>query len=176
MQSPVIESCPEGEAIRAIASDGTVTCTNQVKDTADQQVFVEYGRRECSTGFTVYSGFVAGGRYEQSGSGSNLLCMHPDPEYRELAFSTGNQEGGWLWTSEYQIDGETALGDAFVQLENDEVPCAVCAVEVQHVVTVPGRYDCGGDDAGLTSFYSGYLFANRAGHRVRVHERPSRAH
>merc|ERR1711998_185026 len=56
-------------------------------------VYTRWGKKTCgSTATTLYTGFIAGAYYTNTGGGYNHLCMHPQPEYPE-GYSTGNQNG-----------------------------------------------------------------------------------
>ena len=59
-------------------------------------VFVHWGSTTCPSGAEVlYSGFMATSSYDHGGSGANMLCMHPSPQY-PAGYSDGNQNGALL--------------------------------------------------------------------------------
>ena len=164
VQAPLAAACPPGEAIRAIASDGTITCTGDRKNETRQvpsRLYVEFARTQCSQGTTVYSGWAAGGYSGQTGSGVDLLCMHPHPEV-EQQLKTGTNDLARLYDATFKNGGDTAIGTPWSSTYNNQaLPCAVCSVpEYDEVLVVPGRTDCHGH-ADLTVLYQGWLMASR---------------
>ena len=147
--------------MRAINSDGTVVCTNDFdRKYVDRHQFVEFGRRDCTSGTTVYSGWTAGGHSGHPGSGSNVLCMPPYPEYLPEGTSRGSENGGLLYATQFQYSGDQVLGSAFYDLQGREAACALCAADVDDTLLVPGRGDCAGH-AELQTLYAGWLFSTK---------------
>ena len=67
----------------------------------------------------VYSGFVAGSASGHHGSGSNLLCMHPQAQY--LDHDDRSHDRGLLYGYEYE---STGLAGHFQTVTNREVRVA----------------------------------------------------
>ena len=59
-------------------------------------VYSHWGSTTCPSGAEVlYSGFMATSHYTHGGSGANMLCMHPSPQY-PAGYSDGDQNGALL--------------------------------------------------------------------------------
>ena len=98
---------------------------------------------------------MAGGSlHDETGGGSNYLCLPKDPNFREnIAPATGR---AYVYGAEYQnapIDG--------VQSDHD-VPCAVCQATRRSVLMIPAKTYC---HPGWTNEYTGYLAANMYKHQ-----------
>ncbi|XP_041477184.1 uncharacterized protein LOC121425233 isoform X2 [Lytechinus variegatus] len=104
------------------------------------------------------SGIAAGAHYTHPGSGSNYLCLPPDPIYDE------HQSGGTrglLYSAEYQTIN--AIGR--LQGIHDHTPkCAVCRAPSGRStkLMIPARNKCPSDEWRLE--YSGYLMSDSFGH------------
>lgn len=126
----------------------------------------------------VYGGFLAGSYYGQSGSGANLLCMHPAAQY--LNHSDYDHTSGRLYGYEYENGG---LRGPFRQVYNREVscifklslvccclklfsylqvPCAVCEnLQAATTFTQFGSDLC---PAEYSADYTGYVLSSASGH------------
>ena len=99
-------------------------------------------------------GIAGGSYYSQTGGGSNYLCLHKDPIFRENRAPPGTRRA-LVYGAEYQntpIDG----------LNNHDVPCAVCQATRRSVLMIPARNQC---ELGWTTEYTGYLSAAYSGHQ-----------
>lgn len=140
-------------AARAAIADSAVAVPSAVPPGA--VVYTRWGRTTCPPGASVvHQGRVGGSYYNQSGGGSNLLCLSSNPTWDQ--FSDNNQNGALVYGAEYQMTGFglSSLGS----LQNLEVPCAVCLRENARVsLMIPGTQTC---PAGWTAEYAGYLMSS----------------
>ena len=97
---------------------------------------------------------MGGSRYQDSGSGANLLCLPLDPEY--LQTKQGVQRSrARIYSAEFEdfgdLQGQT--------MHNRDLPCAVCIVPQRgNMLMIPAKITC---PSGWTSEYRGYLMAER---------------
>jgi hypothetical protein len=97
-------------------------------------VYTRWGSTSCPSGSTLlYTGFMAGAHY-QHGSGSNYLCMHPDPEAPSGA-NQALQDGSLVYGVEYQFVLRNTAIDASANHDQDAA-CALCQHEAA-VYTYP---------------------------------------
>jgi len=105
----------------------------------------------------LFKGHAAGPHHNESGSGSNFLCLHEEPQWKR------HIDGRQRWTgSIYGVEYETFTYDIFSEsnnggrpLANNPAPCAVCYVQGRStVLMIPARTQC--PDGWLTE-YAGYL-------------------
>lgn len=67
-----------------------VTCAVCTMQGSSSTTYVQYGRRLCTTGTTVYTGYLAGAYFNHEGSGPDYLCMTASPDFM-YGISDGNQ-------------------------------------------------------------------------------------
>jgi hypothetical protein len=109
-------------------------------------VYTRWGRTSCPSGSVLlYSGFMAGAHYDQSGSGSNFICMHPEPDPPNGA-NYGQQAGALLYGVEYELVARNTAMDNSNNHDGDAA-CAVCQYEAaehtyQHWCAHTHRYRC----------------------------------
>nr|XP_054764620.1 uncharacterized protein LOC129271263 [Lytechinus pictus] len=106
-----------------------------------------------------FAGTAAGAHYSHTGSGSNYLCMPPDPIYDEHK-SGGNR--GLLYSAEY----DTITAISRLHGIHDHTPkCAVCRAPSGRStkLMIPARNECPSDEWRLE--YSGYLMSAYHGHK-----------
>ena len=119
--------------------------------------FTRWGKACCpSSSNLVYSGYAAGGFFNQAGNGANNICMPTDPEY--LSPTTPSTKS-LLYGGEYQSFGtkifETAVHDY-------NVPCAVCNAPTKSTsLMIPAMTKC---PAGWNREYYGFLTAQKFDH------------
>lgn len=61
--------------------DREITCAVCTIPGTAKSTFVQWGRRACTSGTTVYNGWMGSGHYSHEGSGYDYLCMTGTPEY-----------------------------------------------------------------------------------------------
>ncbi|XP_036354439.1 short-chain collagen C4-like, partial [Octopus sinensis] len=132
-------------------------------------LYTRWGRTTCPTNSSlVYDGLVGGQYYDQSGGGSNLLCLPKDPIWAN--YTAKREAAGSIYGSEYQLqDYPTNKIFSFANaksLHDHDVPCAVCLTrQPAAVMMLPARTKC---YPGWTAEYSGYLMAGRHVHKGRL--------
>ena len=106
------------------------------------------------------SGHVAGPHWNESGSGSNFLCLHENPQWRR--YFSGHQYSGSIYGAEYIVFHSGGSNNVFSTrnnggdpLINKPTPCAACYVGGRStILMVPARTQC---PDGWTMEYGGYL-------------------
>jgi len=112
-------------------------------------VYVRWGHDKCPlTADVVYVGRAGGSLYLEAGGGSNPQCLPLDPNYLRSM-------NGTLRAHMYGAEYETIVDISNV--DDQDVPCAVCYVPRSAVHMVPAKYTC---PDGWTREYYGYLMAN----------------
>ena len=96
------------------------------------------------------SGFAGGSHYEQPGGGSNHLCLRSDPIFRPNDEARGS--------SPAEVYGAECRDPSKSQLNEQEVPCAVCQVTRRSVLIMTGTNLC---DVSWSTEYVGYIAAER---------------
>jgi len=132
-----------------------------------RSVYTRWGSRTCedrsNPANMVYSGYLAGSKYTESGNGYNQLCVHETPTWsRYDADSSGNSDGNskrhWdhsarLYGTEYHNSGSLDKN------QYHDAACAVCATGRRAVHTVWGRTSCPYGPHWVAE-YSGYAMAS----------------
>ncbi|CAI9737340.1 Hypothetical predicted protein [Octopus vulgaris] len=112
-------------------------------------LYTRWGRTKCPR-------VVGGSPYNDTGGGSNLLCLPNDPIWANYA--GGDANGGHIYGSEYQhyFNEKKIFSYANAEsIQDHNVPCAVCLTQQPAVVMMlPAMTQC---YAGWTAEYSGYL-------------------
>ena len=127
--------------------------------------YVRWGRSSCAGDASlVYSGIAAGSHSTNSGDGANYLCLTKTPEYLEYAQGTVFGGNGLIYGTEYESG---VLGQPFYDVDDEDVPCAVCHVSTATVLMLPGRYSC---PLGWTREYYGYLVSGRSDEAKSMYE------
>ena len=96
--------------------------------------------------FSFSTGYVAGARYDNTGSGSDFICLPDEPTLvggGEASSNSAKVHGTW-----YKTGTQT----------NKEVPCAVCQSRRKNVLMIPGRNVC---YLGYSVEYTGNLMSSR---------------
>ncbi|XP_036366556.1 uncharacterized protein LOC115221348 isoform X1 [Octopus sinensis] len=121
-------------------------------------LYTRWGRTKCPRNSSlVYDGVVGGTAWNETGSGSNLLCLPNDPIWAN--YTGGVASRGHIYGSEYQTSNSYLKQHfSFANAESlfdHNVPCAVCLTRQPAVVMMlPARNEC---YTGWTAEYSGYL-------------------
>ncbi|XP_052762233.1 uncharacterized protein LOC128204869 [Mya arenaria] len=121
-------------------------------DVAGSSIYTRWGRRSCP-GDTelVYEGFAGGGYYSNKGASNNYICLPKDP-----VFDVDGRNAGTV-NLIYGAEYETSHSN----LQEHDVPCAVCRVVGKSIVMIPARKVC---YSGWHTEYSGYLMSSYEGH------------
>ncbi|CAI9737323.1 Hypothetical predicted protein [Octopus vulgaris] len=170
LQDPVRDPCIPGGAeqtVPVIPVCNTMNHFHYQKCLDDKDVhtprpgpgslYTRWGRTKCPRNSSlVYDGVVGGSPWNETGGGSNLLCLPNDPIWANY---TGEvTDGGRIYGSEYEIYSNEKKIFSFPKAESIDdhnVPCAVCLTRQPAVVMMlPARTQC---YAGWTAEYSGYL-------------------
>lgn len=115
--------------------------------------YVRWGRSVCPAGASVvYTGYAAGAHYENSGSGSNTICLTSQPTW--LVYDDADQNGAIIYGTEYGTAGYGVA--ALASLQDRDVNCVVCEVP-RLPLMIPGQTGC---PAGWTLEYAGYLMSS----------------
>ena len=103
----------------------------------------------------IYILGIAGGKwYDQTGSGSNYLCLPETPEYDDYQAGPSIKRA-YVFSAEYS----THEFPPFTHLQNQDVPCAVCrAVNRGSMMMIPALMTC---PAGWNQEYYGYLMSHQ---------------
>ncbi len=122
--------------------------------------YIRWGRCTCpdSDGTELlYTGQAGGSLYTSTGGGANYLCLPNQPENDSIPIIPGAQpERSKIYGAEY----ETASGAALTDLDDQDVPCAVCyTTKRSDKIMIPGRVTC--IDSSWTREYYGYLMTAR---------------
>ena len=116
-------------------------------------VYTRWGKSSCpSTEGTemVYSGVMAGAKYDIRGGGANHLCLPEPREYSDgLAYKPGVDGRVFIWGTQY----EQTLGAP----NKHTVPCAVCYVSTRPTaLMIAGKASC---PENWTREYFGYVMS-----------------
>ena len=119
--------------------------------------YTRWGRRTCpQNSVLVYEGFAAGGDHLDIGAPANYLCLPKNPDWDNKRENPAHV--ALIYGAEY----ETHKG-VFRDLEEHDVPCAVCRVPRSNIMMVPGKNTCFGD---YMIEYKGYLMAGHHTHKA----------
>ncbi|XP_014780687.1 short-chain collagen C4 [Octopus bimaculoides] len=118
-------------------------------------LYTRWGRTTCPPDADlIYDGVVGGQFSDQTGGGSNLLCLPNDPTWAN--YTTDVEVAAQIYGCEYEIPIANMFSFANAKaLSNHNVPCAVCLTRQPAVVMMlPARARC---YPGWTIEYSGYV-------------------
>ncbi|XP_053404684.1 uncharacterized protein LOC123553877 isoform X2 [Mercenaria mercenaria] len=109
------------------------------------------------------SGIVGGSWHDHQGAATNFQCLPHNPVWGRFTSSAGN---AFMYGVEYN-DGMVGIMDLVKvenNLQNQNVPCAVCRSSVRvSSLMVPGKNDC---FDGWYLEYNGYLMAGHHGSKA----------
>ncbi|XP_076081726.1 uncharacterized protein LOC143052556 isoform X2 [Mytilus galloprovincialis] len=126
--------------------------TNQLKKQMDSEIkrleqemadenmargttYVRWSRKQCPNNRTelVYSGYTGGGRYTETGSAAEPVCLPKNPDF----VKTSGGDNGRIYGAEFE-------GNEFGSNSNyQDVPCAVCRVnQASSIIMIPGKNKC----------------------------------
>ena len=130
----------------------------QPEDSSGGSVYIRWGRTACPniTGTElVYQGIAAGTYYTYKGGGSQYLCLPQEPKYSN--YHPGVQGNSPLHGVEYELFG----GSPLPNVDNHNVPCAVCSTSRSKLFMLPATVAC---PTTWTLEYSGYLMTEHKNH------------
>jgi len=128
----------------------------------------------------LLQGHAAGPHYNQSGGGSNFLCLHEEPQWAN--YIDGHRHyAGLIYGVEYELfnDGRphrrnnvfSEINNGGRPLEQNPAPCAACYVQGRStILMIPARTQC---PDGWTKEYGGYLVSQHSGP---IHDRKRSSH
>lgn len=134
--------------------EGTITSDTLGTKHLVASSYIRWGHSACAGNATlVYEGYAAGSHYTHTGAAVNYLCLPTDPDWSK--YVDGFQDVARIYGSEY----ETALyNNDWKNVQNYDVPCALCRTTRANVIMLPGKNVCHKD---YVLEYSGYLMAGR---------------
>jgi len=105
-----------------LVADEIETIKSALKGQTSGDIFTRWGRRSCPSDNAdiVYSGVIGGGKHNDPGSPSNLLCLPSEPQLDKSGLSAGAT--GFIYGTEYR----TVHGSLWKHITDNEAPCAVC--------------------------------------------------
>ncbi|XP_076100685.1 uncharacterized protein LOC143069760 [Mytilus galloprovincialis] len=112
---------------------------NEMKKDNPGETYIRWGKTSCpEESYLVYDGYAAGKHWNFGGSGSNLLCLPKNPEWKEYT------EGDYAWTGKlYGVEYEIGKNKPYPNIfHNKDTPCAVCQSKRSAVLMVPGKVTC----------------------------------
>ena len=118
--------------------------------------YIRWGRTTCpndTSAKLVYDGYAAGSHYTHAGGGANYVCLPRDPLFETDV--TGGLRS-FMYGAEYEIPS-----GILNNLNNQDVPCAVCMTPRTNVLMIPGRNLCFND---WQLEYHGFLMSSYLGH------------
>lgn len=108
-------------------------------------------------------GFTGGGHFTEEGSAADYICLSQDPLWG-VYDDTHQTYSARVYGTEYQFSsyqyGENIFGK---NIQDQDVPCAVCLSSRSSVIMIPGRNQC---YPGWTVEYSGYLVGGYFAHKA----------
>ncbi|CAH1793553.1 unnamed protein product [Owenia fusiformis] len=140
------------------------------RQTQPVTTFIRWGRTECPVGACdVYSGYVGGSYWSESGSGGDYQCLPSHPQWGNYTDGTARW-GASMFGAEYDVLppdrrnpflGTNSPTSDPNSLHNRDVPCTVCSVPRSETLMIPAWKAC---PAGWKKEYNGYLMAEHRAH------------
>ena len=130
--------------------------------------YTRWGRKGCPGNgtYTVYSGYVGGSLYTDTGAAANYICLSPNPTWDHYTDAVDSLAR--VYGAEYEYFQGGRPGDSNRQrpffgksLIDNNVPCSICETDRSKLIMIPGQNQC---HAGWTHEYKGYLSAGYYGH------------
>jgi len=107
-------------------------CKGNQKGSATGNTYIRWGRTDCpsKTGArVVYDGYAAGSWYDNTGGGSDYLCLPRDPELVDMR--------GGARSYMYGAEFTYSPGSTLTKMAHQDVLCVVCYTPNTNVVMVP---------------------------------------
>ena len=105
-----------------------------------------------------FVGYAAKSWYDSHGNGANTLCLAKDPEFLENVEGNEAPRNAGIHGVEYRVSNTFLRSE---NLENENVPCAVCEVPRTSVLMLPAKRTC---PQGWTLEYEGLVMAGNYNH------------
>lgn len=159
------EGPPQTTNSEGYVHDREVNCAVCSSNSIAKETFTHWGKNNCGGNsavrqvLTLYQGWMGGGFYSQEGSATNYLCMYDPAEVYGNTFNDGNQDGALLYRTEYQTGGRGIA--PLIGMHDRDAACAVCEVNSDDVIMIPGPITC---PSGYDLLYSGWIAANFFNH------------
>ncbi|CAC5384863.1 unnamed protein product [Mytilus coruscus] len=111
-------------------------CQQERKQSTSGVTYVRWGKKTCPQGVDmVYTGQVGGNYHTNKAGGVNNLCLPNDPENGESQKDDNDQ----LFGAEYEIGSSYKPSGMKEDMQQKEVPCAVCHQRKKAVLLmIPG--------------------------------------
>eukprot|EP01050_Picozoa_sp_SAG11_P012933 SAG11_NODE_1474_length_4839_cov_2.761603_3_plen_398_part_00 len=126
---------------------------------AASDVYTRWGADVCADQHDlIYVGRAVGAKDDDSGTGSNFLCM-PVPPKQSYSSTSAHAGSSKLFSLEYEMSSYSNVAgfEAIVDLDAFEMPCAVCARRFASGFTQWGSDTCPG---GTEFAYGGYVYTS----------------
>ncbi|XP_071151735.1 uncharacterized protein [Mytilus edulis] len=125
----------------------------EIKKENSGETYIRWGKTSCpEESYLVYDGYAAGKHNDIGGSGSNLLCLSKNPEWKDYT-EEYNPWTGKIYGIEYEILQNKPYPKTF---HDKNVPCAVCQSKRATVLIVLGKVTC---HCGWHKEFSGYVMS-----------------
>ena len=147
MTKPNVRNTREVE--KRSVDTNTSADNKKTKDCPQQVVtYIRWGNTTCPYGAnTIYKGVAAGGRHNNKGAPSNMMCLPPDP----MRYSNNQRGDVPAYAVEYLTSGQLN------HVQNNNMPCSLCeATGRGDKIMIPSHYVC---PDGWHKEYNGYIMA-----------------
>ena len=151
--------------LEALLSNQTKTIAElHSKKPRGGSTYVRWGRKSCPVNGTrtVYSGYVGGSMYSDTGAAANYICLSPNPTWDHYTDAVDSLAR--VYGAEYEFfHGDSNSQRQFFgkSLIDNDVPCSVCETDRSKIIMIPGQNQC---NVGWTLEYKGYLSAGAYDH------------
>ncbi|WAR23002.1 hypothetical protein MAR_036671 [Mya arenaria] len=131
-----------------------VQILEQSQQSTHGSLYIRWGRSSCPANTElVYHGFTAGKKYNAYGGGTNEQCLPNEPTWGRYDDAVA-PFGGRIYGAEIDLNEATKYFPNNVN--NQDIPCAVCKTHFALNLMIPARNNC---YIGWTLEYSGFLMA-----------------
>ncbi|XP_067950766.1 uncharacterized protein [Watersipora subatra] len=116
-------------------------------------VFTHWGKSTCSNSSSpLYSGLVAGAKFDTTGGGVNFQCLPPNPELND--YNPRATAVSWIKSVEYESQAYGLFAD---NIDNTHAVCSRCYTGTRPaILMIPGKISCPED---WVKEYSGFMMA-----------------
>merc|ERR1712166_156707 len=158
-------STPPTSKAKTHSEVGCAVC----KSTPERHVtsYTTWGKQACPSGSkTVYSGWMANGKYSHRGGGFNYQCMSADSDIEAKQVNKANNNGNSaiLYRVKYSKSTKSNAGEAWGKMlkkNGVDAACAVCEVEGTSTMMLPAQEAC---PTGYKKLYDGYIAGGHMNH------------